>query len=223
MLRLLLFGGNKESKGPGTTQRLKAAVIPVLSSRPAWALKGTLSQKQKQHKNSTNKDIHYSRAWLPNLVTRMSSLALKTVCLACSLMWETVTTQPCQGVWKECKHVWPARPHDRCREPEDSATLGLTVLPLCDTTSRWGRLQTHLSLRFSEWRWSSELCGFSELLQTNWQTFLPWCSTEILPPHSSWSCYLTQRQLSCTANQEQWLWSQTRRSHTYHGVPNIPG
>lgn len=48
MLRLLLFGGNKESKGPGTTHWLVAAVIPVLSSRPAWAWKGTLSQKQKQ-------------------------------------------------------------------------------------------------------------------------------------------------------------------------------
>lgn len=145
----------------------------------------------------------------------MSSLALKTACLAlwCERPWQR---KPCQGVWKECKHTLPARPHDRgqaYREPEDSATLGLTVLPPRDSTSQVGEDTNSFQFKVFWIEVILRALWFFWALQTNWQTFLPWCSTEILPPHSSLSHYLTWRQLSYTANQEQWLWSQTRRSH----------
>lgn len=141
-------------------------------------------------------------------------------------MWEIVTTQPCQGVWKECKHVWPARPHDRGQAGAGSPR----TLLLSDLRSYHPVTPPHSGGGYkliSVWGFLNggdphSSVVFLSSCRQNWQTFLPWCSTEILPPRSSWSRYLTRRQLSCTANQEQWLWSQTRRSHTYHGVLNIP-
>lgn len=110
MLRLLVFDGEKR-KQRSRCNAMAHGSNPCIEFKASLGLERNTVSKTKQYKNS-NKQGHYSRAWLPNLVTQMSSLALKTACLAlwCERPWQR---KPCQGVWKECKHMLPARPQDR--------------------------------------------------------------------------------------------------------------
>lgn len=184
-------------------------------SNPCIEFKASLDlERNPVSKTKTIQKLKQIRTLLKGLASQPGNLNVlfgTEDCVPCSLMWETVTRRV-----KERKHTLPARPRDRgqaYREPEDSATLGLTVLPPCDSTSQVGE-DTNSS--------QSEVFWMEVVLRALWffwapadklADFLPWCSTEILPPHSSLSCSLTRTQLSSTANQEQWLWSQTRRSH----------
>lgn len=119
-----------------------------MSSRPAWALSRTPSQKPKQYKNSNKQQGHYPRAWLWNLVTWISSLAPSL----CALLFDVRCSDnssadrcvlrnahTCSRSAKWWRTGLP-------REPETLLLSGLQSYHRGDTWSQMGRLQTHISV-----------------------------------------------------------------------------